>query len=224
MNGDTILFIPPLVTVDCRRVAARYISTLSLSLDHLIPLIEYNVFRAVMTNVRITRLQRLLDTPCRYETATPWSSIPAFPSPYLADSNGADEAPLPPSLRPTSLQSKTPHPPWVDILPCGQLRDNAIRALQVGDFSLQELCADLLPGLGGHGDMRATPVGEPAGSSRSDTAAAGMVVWTNPWEASGWEVKPMFLKKWAWLLEGCSELMVATNHYRRLRGEDALLW
>jgi hypothetical protein len=73
---------------------------------------------------------------------------------------------------------------------------------------MKEFCADLLPDLVG----------------RSHEENAGMVVWRDPWDPRGWEVKPGFLRKWRFLIQDCTELMEATNQYRSIRGEKQLVW
>lgn len=50
----------------------------------------------------------------------------------------------------------------------------------------------------------------------------GWLVWGEPWSASGWEASEGFIQKWGFLLEGCGELITATNYWRESRGEDPL--
>jgi hypothetical protein len=50
----------------------------------------------------------------------------------------------------------------------------------------------------------------------------GLVVWSVPWDPSGWEVSEGFLEKWGWVVQGCEELMVSTSRWRRLRGDQEL--
>jgi hypothetical protein len=51
----------------------------------------------------------------------------------------------------------------------------------------------------------------------------GVLVWSDPWRADGWEVTEGFLKKWGRLLKGCRELIESTNRWRELRGEEPLV-
>lgn len=80
------------------------------------------------------------------------------------------------------------------------MRDNLI----LGNAMLNghELCEDLV-----------------VGAERSDT---GLIAWGEPWDPAGWEITPTFVRKWGWVVEGCTELMVATNHWRAKRGERPL--
>ncbi|KAJ5093781.1 hypothetical protein N7456_009642 [Penicillium angulare] len=50
----------------------------------------------------------------------------------------------------------------------------------------------------------------------------GFIVWGEPHDLNSWEVTPGFLKKWAWTMQGCDELISSTNHWRGIRGEAPL--
>ncbi|OJJ45784.1 hypothetical protein ASPZODRAFT_167513 [Penicilliopsis zonata CBS 506.65] len=78
---------------------------ISLSADHLIPLVRYNLSRAWLTNTRL--VSGMNDTPTL----------------------------LPPSLQPTPLQKSTRHPAWVDIYPSPVMRDNIILSFRTTDAS-----------------------------------------------------------------------------------------
>jgi hypothetical protein len=96
-----------------------------ISQDHLIPLIQYNVYRASITNILILGLHELIPADQR--------KIPIlFPPPAV----------IPDSLQPTPLQKTLPHASWIDILPCAKMRDNAIRTSH--NFDENELCRDVL--------------------------------------------------------------------------------
>jgi hypothetical protein len=47
----------------------------------------------------------------------------------------------------------------------------------------------------------------------------GLVIWGEPYRAESWEATPGFLRKWAWAVTGCEELIVSTNRWRGARGE-----
>lgn len=112
---------------------------------------------------------------------------------------------IPESLRPTPLQRIIQHHPWTDLFPLPRLRDNMLRGITSGKLDEDELCLDLLDVVDG------------------DTCAnAFLIVWGKPWDISGWEVSPGFLKKWGWLLEGCPEAIQSTNRWRESRGESIL--
>jgi hypothetical protein len=113
---------------------------------------------------------------------------------------------IPESLAPTSLQLSTPHKYWIDIIPHGQWRDNMIIA--EGTYDEDEMCTDVVGGLW---------------EGFADCDRRGLVVWNDPWDFRGWEVSEGFLKKWGWLLKGCGEVLEATNHWRAIRGDDALV-
>ncbi|KAJ5432726.1 uncharacterized protein N7458_011882 [Penicillium daleae] len=71
---------------------------------------------------------------------------------------------LPVSLRPTALQLSTPHHPWLDLFPSPQMRDNLIVLEPLVDE--YELCEDLCNSMEG---------------------TAGILVWKDPWDPTGWE-------------------------------------
>ncbi|TDZ30730.1 hypothetical protein C8035_v002376 [Colletotrichum spinosum] len=160
--------------------------------DHLIPLVYYNVFRATITKIHILSLTCLLESPCTPNLQT----TPLFPAPSS----------IPPSLRPTTLQTSTPHESWIDIFPSGAMRDNAIRHRDT--FDHRELCLDLVGC-----QANALPREQP-----------GIIAWTDPWHPDGWEVTEKFVDKWRFLLRGCEDVMRATNRWRAMRDEEPLVW
>ncbi|KAH8666885.1 hypothetical protein BX600DRAFT_540100 [Xylariales sp. PMI_506] len=180
-------------------------STFPLSRDHLIPVLQFNVLRAIMTNMSILPYTQTRECEALY------AAVPMF-------------QPLPPSvpesLRPTFLQLTRAHPPAVDIIPCPQMRDNIISAMGAdgdgdgdgggGGLDLDELEADATGGLCD-------------GPSRPCVGETGLLVWTDPWLVDGWEVTPGFARKWGRLLQGCDELLRSSNRWRALRGEDPLV-
>ncbi|KAH7144119.1 hypothetical protein B0J13DRAFT_595705 [Dactylonectria estremocensis] len=50
----------------------------------------------------------------------------------------------------------------------------------------------------------------------------GLVSWSDPWDINGWEVTEAFVEKWGFLLQGCGDVLVATNVWRDMRDEDPL--
>jgi hypothetical protein len=167
--------------------------TFPLSTDHLIPLIQFNVLRAVLTNMA---LLRILDTILQDCDGYSLCHMPLYPTP--------DKIPL--QLRPTMLQKSVPHPHWIDIIPSPTLRDNFISLAETIDED--ELCSDVVGGLF-EGD--------------ADIDARGCIVWKDPWDMSGWEMTEGFIKKWGFVLKGCKESLEATNRWRRVRGEEELV-
>ncbi|RAL03716.1 uncharacterized protein BO80DRAFT_422648 [Aspergillus ibericus CBS 121593] len=104
------------------------------------------------------------------------------------------EASLPLSLRATVVQRTVSHHPWLDLLPDAQMRDNLIRAGESYDET--QLCLDMK----GH----------------------GIIVWRDPWDASGWEISESFARSWGWVLRGCWDLARSTNYWRARRNEKPL--
>ncbi|KAJ5808441.1 hypothetical protein N7474_009710 [Penicillium riverlandense] len=197
--------------------------TFPLSLDHLLHLIHYNVFRALMSNKRTLNTLSTdptictLTSPCRDDT-TLYPLKPDIPS----------------SLVPTSLQQTRYHSSWINVIPFPRVRDNLIRC--EGCFDPWELMQDLVGEL-----MSSTPAPRQRGtpghatvpetgrlltlSSGSDTdevtaGRKGLIVWGEPHEMQSWEATPGFLAKWTWAVEGCEELVEISNHWRMKRGRN----
>ena len=125
-------------------------------------------------------------------------------SPFGSD-RPAGIAPVPETLAPTTMQLNTRHHPWVDLFPLPTLRNNLLAAAQVMEAEdEQELYNDVLEAGGGRREW------------------AGLVVWGEPWDPSSWEISFPFMQKWGWLLKGCPEILEATNHWRRQRGEQPI--
>ena len=172
---------------------------LPLSSDHLIILLQFNVLRGCLTNRQL--LSNLQSIPI------PTDDSPA-PAPRIFPSLGTSSLKsLPPSLHPTHLQLTVPHEHWVDILPHPILRDNLICAS--GKFDEDELWSDSVGGLF-------------EGFPASDIEHRGAIMWSTPWHVSGWELSEGFCRKWSWALEGCEDLLEATNRWRTQRGEEPL--
>ncbi|KAJ5647979.1 hypothetical protein N7490_004351 [Penicillium lividum] len=111
---------------------------------------------------------------------------------------------IPHCLRPTLIQLHIPHHPWLDFFPFPNMRDCMILA---GDsFDDDDLCHDLMA----FWDTRNT--------------SATLLVWGNSWEAKNWEVTEGFAHKWKWLLRDSPELLISTNRWRKIRGEQPLIW
>ncbi|KAF5002551.1 hypothetical protein FDECE_10581 [Fusarium decemcellulare] len=112
--------------------------------DHLIPLAQYNIIRATLTNATILSILHLMP----YDQCAPLRmAMPLFPSTSTTESlttSGTLPASCPPSLRPTALQLLIPHDYWVDLVPDPTLRDNILLALQDGLIDVVELQADLV--------------------------------------------------------------------------------
>ncbi|PLB54761.1 hypothetical protein P170DRAFT_452423 [Aspergillus steynii IBT 23096] len=109
---------------------------------------------------------------------------------------------LPMPLQPTAIQRSIPHHPWLDLLPVPQMRDNLILA---GEFEEEDqLCLDM------------------KGSGSSTAGRSGIIVWSDPWDPSGWEVTEAFVGSWGWVIRNCHDLALSTNHWRASRSEKPL--
>jgi hypothetical protein len=121
---------------------------------------------------------------------------------FLTKKPGYDLEALPADLQPTALQRASIHHPWIDLFPSPLMRDNLLRA---GDgWDDEELCTDIM----GYWD--------------GATGPAGLIVWGDPSISFNWEVSEGFARKWGWIIQGCEDLMRATNYWRDKRGEKLL--
>ncbi|KAM0427874.1 hypothetical protein ACHAPT_007333 [Fusarium lateritium] len=196
--------------------------------DHLIPLAQYNIIRASLTNAYILSMLHLLP----YEDCAPLRmAMPLFPPCSIPEPSSTSAINYPPSLRPTPLQLSIPHDYWVDLVPDPTLRDNILLAVQDGLVDVVELQADLVGQL-----CQATIAAAKAQTNQSSTKKSkprdapslaekgelGMLVWKDPWCAEGYEVTEAFLQRWPFLFKGCWRFLGATNEWRISRGEDPL--
>jgi hypothetical protein len=172
-----------------------------LGCDHLIPLIQYNVFRAVATNIQILASFGALLQPPPKDSCIQDSMLVKFPGPSSTES-------LPESLRPTWLQRTVAHRSWIETLPHPRMRDNAILAASSIDFI--DLSADVFGGM--------------CSDQEESSGANGVLVWKDPWHPIGWELTEGFVRKWRVLLDGCDDMLRATNYWRLQRGEMAIDW
>jgi hypothetical protein len=164
-----------------------------LSADHcLITLVQYNVVRAIMFNMTILSILDCLPLECPL-------AFGISPLGITPPEN------IPRDLLPTPLQQSTDHPYWIKTLPFPALRDSLI--LLTEQYSSQDFCFDLGQGLYEGFD---------------DVERRGLLVWGNPWSRLEWEFSEGFLRKWGFLLKGCSNIIETTNYWRELRGEEAL--
>ena len=141
-------------------------------------------------------------------------------SPFVLGT-GVDLSKLPPNLHPTKLQRTVPHHPEIDVLPFPKYRDNSIIAgKEIDDY---EICNDMLYGV----DDEDEEVGETkkgVGCHREGSGGrTGLIVWSDPWLASSWELEEGFARKYKRLLVGCNDLLESTNYWRETRGEPPLV-
>lgn len=119
------------------------------------------------------------------------------------------------------------------MFPFPRVRDNLIRHQQ--EFDHRDLCNDLFGELfdrNPHESPHSTPnLGSTSGGvndiwdTYEDPVTAkrrGLIVWGEPWDVEGWELTPGFLRKWRWIVEGCEDVIVASNRWRARRGEVPL--
>lgn len=165
-----------------------------LSPDHcLLTMVQYNVQRASLFNMAVLSLLEHLPLECGGTLNLP--SLDIDPPSCV-----------PPELLPTDLQIATPHDYWIDIFPCPAMRDNLIRLYR--QFDVHDLQRDLAKSLY---------------EGFVDREQRGCMVWGEPWTVHGWEVSTGFVRKWGFLLKGCSDLVASTNRWRESRGEDPLI-
>ncbi|CAH0040518.1 unnamed protein product [Clonostachys solani] len=113
---------------------------------------------------------------------------------------------LPETLIPTSIQSRTPHHPWIDLFPFPRMRDNLLIAAEgMSEEEEIRLWNDIVEN-----------------NTTSSGDWTGLIVWGDPWNPWNWEVTEAFTRNWGWLLKGCSEVIHSSNHWRLSRGDVAL--
>lgn len=162
---------------------------LPVSVRDLLPIVQFNLLRAALTNAITLSLHHLVGN-----CTTLLSRIELFPAP--------DQVPA--TLYPTSLQDEITHDDCIDIIPSSTMRNNAIR--YSSKFSQTTFIRDIM-------GRDVTTSGEPM-----------LIAWTDPWDPNGWEVTELFLERYGFLVEGCTDIMIATNRWRSLRGEEPIAW
>ncbi|KAL4734674.1 hypothetical protein BDV11DRAFT_197769 [Aspergillus similis] len=177
--------------------------------DLLLGLIRVNFLRALHTNIEVlgySAAEMHDEALSQFGTAGPVK-------PLLRPTKSAL---FPASLQPTPIQLTIPHHPWLDLLPFPQMRDNLILAeAGLGEgrgYDDIQLCRDMC----GHGTL-SLPADRRVGNGET-----GIIIWRDPWDPHGWEVTETFLRRWEWVVAGCTELFRATNRWRAVRGERPL--
>lgn len=115
----------------------------------------------------------------------------------------------PAGLRPTAVQRRHPHHPWIDLFPFPRFRDNVVLAVEAGLLDEDELCLDLT---------------ETETVCMSEGNQPALIVWGDGSDGGGWEVNAAFVRRWGWLLRGCADMMAATNYWRAKRGEKRIVF
>ena len=113
---------------------------------------------------------------------------------------------IPAALKPVELQYQVAHDPIIDTVPHARLRFNIVRGIATGQVDTIAFTKCL----------RASGALEVLNGSWQ---RGGVVVWSAPEQAASWELSEPFVRRWAFLLEGCEDLIAATNAWRSRRGE-----
>ncbi|KAF5597158.1 hypothetical protein FPCIR_3794 [Fusarium pseudocircinatum] len=195
--------------------------------DQLLYLINYNAFRGLFQN-KVT-LSQVTDHLVLEDGRTEKLDVMVgLKRDAICVETGMD---VPPHLRPTALQSTRAHATWIDFIPFPKMRDNLITHHDRFNHRLlvTDIIGDLLE------DIMFNKYGEGTGprgrglvsrGKPSDYASdrRGLIIWGEPYRVESWEATPQFLERWGWAVEGCPELMMATNHWRASRGEVPLVF
>lgn len=97
--------------------------------DQLLTLIQFNVFRALISN----------NFSLGFDMA--WLNEDAI-SPFNRMTSDDSVLSLPESLRPTQLQRTIPHHPWIDLFPLPAMRNNLL--LAGAEYDDTEICLDVV--------------------------------------------------------------------------------
>ena len=235
----------PCTTSSCLSSEFHITTTFSFSSDLLLHLIQHNTFRALMSNKSL-----VLRAAVTLEAPDSTVSIKQFPTRMCGGIKVIRpliNQGMPESLYPTELQMNCAHTSWITMFPFPKFRDNLIK--RGVDFVPEEMCSDLfadifpdyfrsIPST----DERTLYFRDSSSTQRSCTAnsndctevvedqddyTAGrrcLIIWGDPWKVDSWEVTPTFLKRWRWALEGCDDLIYASNRWRALRNEEPIRW
>lgn len=196
-----------------------------LSADHLIHLVQLNVYRAFLANMLSLGRTTIFacGTDLDEQDGRVLASVPRPPPRTPVPLSTPVRASIPPLLEPTPLQQTTSHADWIDLFPLPALRDTLIRAH--GTYDDCALYVDVLGSIGNKSSMSSgDPYYHPPIDLNGDERT-GVVVWSDPWLVTSWELEEGFVRRWGWLLrQGCGELLRATDRWRRLRGDEPMDW
>lgn len=110
-------------------LVGRYLARHQLQGELLVPIMQLNILRAMMSNAAHFGL-------------TPELLHQDILSPFNTTGPRAiNVASLPPSLQPTSLQKEITHHPWIDLFPLPSIRDAVLR--RMAEYDDEELCHSL---------------------------------------------------------------------------------
>lgn len=234
-HGTTQLLQPPEVKV--RSTPGRRLPSTepevtndagpSLPTDHvLIRLITHNACRGLMHNTGVLRIG------ARYITTV--DNSPLLPEFTIGCKTVVLRSPhrtMPIDLSPTQLQMNIPHPTWMDAIPFPKVRDNLIRRQDLFNHRqfLEDIVGDMLylhplpaPSQKGLVPRPSSPLERRQDDSHHASDGKGLILWGEPHVKESWEATACFLKKWAWAVEGCRELVDISNKWRTTRGRYCL--
>ncbi|KAK3696558.1 hypothetical protein LTR37_017900 [Vermiconidia calcicola] len=114
---------------------------------------------------------------------------------------------IPATLIPVELQHQFSHDPIVDVIPHARLRFNILRAIATKQIEAAEFsrCVRASGGLE---------------LLNGSWQRSGAVVWSAPEQIGSWELSELFVRRWSIVLQGCEDLIAATNSWRNRRGEQ----
>lgn len=186
--------------IDLFSITSQKPYSFPLSTDHLMLLVQYNLYRACLSNMEVLAIfapHKLIIT----------SELPN----------------LPPSFIPTNLQRSIMHPAWIDSIPSPVLRDNFIR--NYGTYDADDFWYDIVGDLHEAYERPLYPDKHKKAVKKTfdlGDGFGGLVCWSDPWRIESYEASPLHLKKWWKLLGGCRDIVHSTNRWRALRGEEPL--
>ncbi|KAF2172936.1 hypothetical protein M409DRAFT_49443 [Zasmidium cellare ATCC 36951] len=157
--------------------------------DELAQLINRNLMSAAATNAQQLGLDSAALSGAR-PVVTPRVSNNQLPTP----------------LQPISLQHQVPHDPIIDIVPHPRFRYNILKAMATQQLDAAAFSAAL----------RASGALE---NVQGSWLRGGLVVWSSPDQLASWELSESFVRRFGLLLQGCEDLLAATNAWRSRRGE-----
>ncbi|KAL4935002.1 hypothetical protein BDV06DRAFT_140419 [Aspergillus oleicola] len=215
-----------------------------LSADHkLLHLIHLNVSRGLRQNKEFLLTFALHYLPGFTEDCASTHVHPdvLFYGSSLIATSSKSNGLIPDTLIPTAAQKSYVHATWINILPFPRMRENLIRWEDCFDHA--DFVKDLV------GNLIDTSPMFSRSKKRDDSALTlpvmqrdktkvldnvdddeltanrnGLIIWGEPYMAESWELTPGFLRKWIWTIEGCEELIESSNRWRRLRGEDPIVF
>ncbi|KAI9930421.1 hypothetical protein ASPWEDRAFT_26949 [Aspergillus wentii DTO 134E9] len=204
-----------------------------LPADQLLHLINYNVFRALYMNKAILG-QVAMSLKPGHEVPETFHGANSVVFPEYSVILPLEEpvaSSLPACLAPTESQMSLIHSTWIDLLPFPKMRENLINWGTCFDHAefVKDLIGNLLDERNFYSPwfpQKSAGAGKLTLSNEEDDEVTatrnGLIIWGEPYKMESWEATPGFLKKWTWAVEGCEGLIVSSNRWRIMRGEDPM--